>query len=58
MLQERRQLEPLLQALLPELVIAHPRGKPGNERLRLDAVPADDRDGDALSLLEDRRKQI
>ena len=43
-LEERRQLEALLQPLLAQLVIAHPRGEPRDQRLRLDAVAADDRD--------------
>jgi hypothetical protein len=32
-LEERRQLEALLQALLAELVVAHPRGRAGHERV-------------------------
>ena len=57
-LEERRQLEALLQPLLVQLVIAHPRGETGDERLRLDAVAADDRHRDALRLLEDRREEV
>ena len=57
-LEERRQLEALLQPLLAQLVVAHPRGEPRHERFRLDAVAADDRDRDALRLLEDRREQV
>ncbi len=57
-LQERRQLEALLQPLFAQLVVAHPRREPGDERLRLDAVAADDRDGNALRLFEDRREEI
>ena len=58
MLQERRQLEALLQPLLAQLVIAHARRQPRDQRFRLDAVAADDRDGDALRLLEDGREQV
>ena len=57
-LEERRQLEALLQALLAQLVVAHARRQPRDERLGLDAVAADDRDGNALRLLEDRREEI
>ena len=57
-LEERRQLEALLQPLLAQLVVAHPRGQAADERFRLDAVAPDDRDRDALRLLEDRREQI
>ena len=56
--EERRQLEALLQPLLAQLVVAHPRGEPRDERLRLDAVAADDRNRDALRLFEDRREQV
>ena len=57
-LEERRQLEALLQALLAQLVVAHPRRQPRHQRLGLDAVTADDRDRDALRLFEDRREQV
>ena len=57
-LEERRQLEALLQPLLAQLVIAHPRRQPRHERLGLDAVAADDRDRDALRLFEDRGEQV
>ena len=57
-LQERRQLEPFLEPLLAQFVIAHPGVQAGDERLRLDTVTADDRDGDPLRFLEDRREQI
>ncbi len=57
-LQERRQLEPLPQALLALLEVAHPRRDARHEQLGLDAVPPDDRHGNALALLEDRREQV
>ena len=57
-LEERRQLEALLQPLLAQLVIAHPRGEPRDQRLGLDAVAADDRDRNALRLLEDGREEV
>jgi hypothetical protein len=58
MLEKRRQLEALLQPFFVELVIAHPRGEPRDERLGLDTVPPDDRDGNSLSLFKDCREQI
>ena len=57
-LEERWELETLLESFLPQLVIAHPCGQPGDKRLRLDAVSPDDRDRDPLRLFEYRRKQI
>ena len=58
MLEERRQLEALLQPLLAQLVVAHARGQPRHQGLGLDAVAADDRDGNPLRLLEDRREEV
>ena len=55
MLEERRQFEPLLEALLAELVVTHAVGQ-ARHQLGLDAVPADDRNRDALRFLEDCRK--
>ena len=40
--QERRQLEPLAELLLAQLVIAHAGGDARHQRVGLDAVPADD----------------
>ena len=57
-LEKGRQLEALLQTLLPQLVIAHAVGQPRHERLRLDTVAADDRNRNPLRLFEDRGKQI
>jgi hypothetical protein len=57
-LEEGRQLEPLLHALFLQLVIPHPRGEPRDERLRFDAVAADDRHRDALRFLEDGREEV
>ncbi len=57
-LEKRRQLEALLEALLAQLVVAHPRREPRHEGLGLDAVAPDDRDGNALRLLEDRREEV
>jgi hypothetical protein len=37
-LEERRQLEALLEALLAQLVVAHARGQPRHQGLGLDAV--------------------
>jgi hypothetical protein len=58
MLEERRQFEPLLEPLFAELVVAHPRGKTGDERFGLDAVTPDDRDRNALRFLENRGEKI
>ena len=57
-LEKRRQLEALLQPLLAKLMIAHPGREPGHERVRLDAVSADDRHRDPLRLFEDRGEQV
>jgi hypothetical protein len=57
-LEERRQLEPLLEPLFTQLHVAHPRVQPRHQHLRLDAVAPQDGDGDALRLLEDGGKQI
>src|ERR1043166_8464199 len=57
-LEERRQLEPLAQALFTQLVVAHPRRDPRDENSGLDAVVPDDRHRHALALLEDRREEI
>ena len=57
-LEERRQLEALLEALLAHLVVAHPRRQARDQRRRLDAVLTDDRNGNALRLLEDGGEQI
>jgi hypothetical protein len=58
MFEERRQLEALLHALLAQLVVAHARGETRDERLRLDAVPANDRNRNPLRLFEDGREQV
>ena len=57
-LQERRQLEALLQPLLAQLHVAHPRGQPRHQHVRLDAVAAEDRHRHALRFLEHGRKQV
>ena len=57
-LQEGRQLEALLQALLALLVVAHARRQPRHHRLGIDTQLADDGDGNALRLFEDRRKEV
>jgi hypothetical protein len=57
-LEERRKLETLLEPLVAQLVVAHARGEPGDDRFRLDPVAADDRHRDALRLLEDGREEI
>ena len=58
MLEERRQLEPLLQALFAQLHVAHFRVQPVREHFGLDAVAPDDRYGNALRFLKHRREQI
>ena len=57
-LQERRQLEALLQPLLAQLDVAHPRVQPGHEHFRLDAVAPQDRHRHALRFLEHRGEQV
>ena len=57
-LEERRQLEALLQPLVAQLHVAHPRVQSGDEHLRLDAVAAQDRDRNALRLLEHGGEQV
>ena len=52
-LEERRQLEPLPQPLFAEFVVPHPGGNSRHKDLRLDAMAANDRDRNALALLED-----
>src|SRR5918996_2735967 len=56
--QERGELEPLLQTLFSELHIAHAGVQTRHEHLRLDTVPAKNRDWYALRLLENGREQI
>ena len=51
-LQERRQLEALLQTLLAQLHVAHAGAEPGHEHVGLDAVPPQDRHRHALHLFE------
>ena len=57
-LQERRQLEPLLQSLLAQLEVAHPRIEARDQHVGLDAVPAQNRDRHALGFFEHGREQI
>ena len=57
-LEERRQLEPLLQPLFAQLQVAHARGQPRDEHVRLDAVAPQDRHRHALRFLEHRGKQV
>src|SRR5262249_31445197 len=57
-LEERRQFEALLQPFLTQFVVAPARSQPGADRLRLDAVAANDRYGNPLRLLENRGKQV
>jgi hypothetical protein len=57
-LEEWRQLEALFQALFVQLVIPHARGEPRDQRFRLDAVAADDRNRNPLRLFEDGREKI
>ncbi len=57
-LEERRQLEPLPEPLVAQLVVAHAGREPGHDRFRLDPVPANDRDGNPLCLLEDGGEQV
>ncbi len=57
-LQERRQLEPLLQTLFSELQVTHACVQTRHEYLRLDAVPAKNRYRDTLRFFENRGKQI
>jgi len=57
-LQERRQFESFPKPLFTELVVAHSRCDPGDQHLGLDAVMLDDGHGHALTLLEDRRKEV
>ena len=57
-LQERRQLEPLLQALFLLLVIPHPGGQARDDHLGLDPLAPDDRHRHPLCFFEDRREQI
>ena len=57
-LQERRQLEPLLQPLLAQLEVAHARVQARDEHVGLDAVAPQDRDRHALRFLEQRREQV
>ena len=56
--EKRRQLEALLQPLFAQLVIAHAGRQTRHQRVGLDAVPADDRDGDPLRLFEDGREEV
>ena len=58
MLEERRQLEALLQPLLAQFHVAHPRGESRHQHLRLDAVAPQDRDRHALRFLEDGGKEV
>ena len=58
MFEKRRELEALLQTLVAQLHVAHPRVEPGGQHLRLDTVAPENRHRDALRLLEHRRKQI
>ena len=57
-LQERRQLEPLFQPFLTQLVIPHAGCQPRHQRLGFDAMTTDDRHRDPLRLFEDRREQV
>jgi len=57
-LQERRQLEPLLQPLFPKFHVTHARVQTSHEHLRLDTVASKDRHRDALGFFEDGGKQI
>ena len=58
-LEERRQLEALLQPLLAQLHVAHRARRAGDtSTLGLDAVAAQDRHRHALRLLEHRGKQV
>ncbi len=57
-LEERRQLEALLEPLVAKLDVPHPRIEPRDEHARLDAVVAQDRHGHPLALLEHGGKQI
>ena len=58
MLQERRQLEALAEPLVAQLDVAHARGDPRHEPMRIDRLPPQDRRRQPLGVLEDRREQI
>ena len=57
-LEERRQLEALLQPLLAQLHVAHPRGQARHQHVRLDAVAPENRHRHALRFLEDRGEEV
>ena len=57
-LQERRQLEPLLETLVADFDVAHPVGDARDQQVRLDALTAQHRDRHSLRLLEDGGEEV
>jgi len=57
-LERRRELEALAQLLLAQLAVAEVRRHPRHQRIRLDAVAADDHHRCLLALVQDAGHQV